>query len=67
MKEVTPEQIREFVPKWEKLDWKSGGFKGSCNADFIQDGDYKLHLVLFENASISMDEAIKQFKDFMIA
>ena len=66
-KEVTPEQIREFVPNWEKLDWKNGGFKDRCNADFIQDGDYKLYLVLFENASISADNAIEQFKCFMSA
>ena len=64
-KKVTPDKICEFVPNWEELDWKHAGFKGISKEVFIQDCEYKLYLVLLENASISTDDAIKQFRGFM--
>ena len=60
------EQIREFIPNWKKLNGQDEDFIGMKHSS-IQDGEYKLCLSLSGNASISMNEAIKQFKDFMIA
>ena len=63
-KEMSSDKTREFIPKWENLDWQHGDFLGIQESSAIH-GDYKLILTLPDNVSISIDDAIQQFRDFM--
>ncbi|MBW7988584.1 MAG: hypothetical protein FVQ84_00970 [Planctomycetes bacterium] len=65
--EVSPDQIREFVPNWENLVWQQAGLEHISKEVLIQDGDYKLHLIWLIETSVEpdMEKAVQEFKAFM--
>ncbi len=66
LKVVTANDIKRFIPNWQKLEWKK------CAEDplfpveyFSEDEEFKINLSKGKDSKTSDEQMIKEFNDFM--
>jgi len=65
-RDVSADTLKDFLPHWQSLTWQPTR-TFDCHVLSAEDGDFRVRLLAAMESSLSKDQIIDQFKEFMIA